>query len=187
MPAGRMQHIPSRLFKLGRYAPSYNRLDKKPMYNKRGRGTYNSKALQRRRSPAVSNSVEPWNSAYVRSPSVVQTEAKDFSSLAALTVTKYICNMCSVEYKHYRTLLTHQIKAHGREKKEGVGRKPKNTNTTQVVVWNKAKFNRTQFFNAKRQFSIDNSVAQKYNSPDATSCQILYTRSSGSKKLIIFV
>ena len=41
------------------------------------------------------------------------------------TVVQYVCNICKGHYKSHSSLLNHQVRNHGRQKKVGVGRKPK--------------------------------------------------------------
>jgi len=64
----------------------------------------------------------------------VTGQASDGFSYGKLTVTNYVCNICNAQYKHHCNLLTHQIKAHGREKKKGTGRPLKNA-ASQLPNW----------------------------------------------------
>jgi len=50
---------------------------------------------------------------------------KNECSFAKFTVTNYVCNICSVQYTKHCSLLNHQVRVHGRERKRGVGRRPK--------------------------------------------------------------
>lgn len=52
----------------------------------------------------------------------VKARCVDGYSYGKQTVTNYICNICSAVYKNHSSLLTHQVKVHGRQKKEGKGR-----------------------------------------------------------------
>lgn len=54
----------------------------------------------------------------------------DAFSFGKTTVTQYICNICKGQYKSHSSLLTHQVRTHGRQKKVGMGRKPKNQSTS---------------------------------------------------------
>ena len=49
----------------------------------------------------------------------------DGYSFGKQVVTNYVCNICGVKYKHHCSLLTHQVRAHGRQKKK-TGRRPRN-------------------------------------------------------------
>lgn len=57
----------------------------------------------------------------------VDSKNIDGFSYGKQTVTQYICNICGVVYKNHSSLLTHQVKTHGRQKKAGVGRRPKHS------------------------------------------------------------
>jgi len=57
-----------------------------------------------------------------RGSSSVRTRTLDGYSYGKQTVTNYICNLCQAVYKNHSSLLTHQVKVHGRQKKEGKGR-----------------------------------------------------------------
>lgn len=52
----------------------------------------------------------------------VRARSVDGYSYGKQTVTNYICNICNAVYKNHSSLLTHQVKVHGRQKKEGMGR-----------------------------------------------------------------
>lgn len=57
-----------------------------------------------------------------RGATSVRTRTLDGYSYGKQTVTNYICNLCQAVYKNHSSLLTHQVKIHGRQKKEGKGR-----------------------------------------------------------------
>ena len=77
-------------------------------------------AMQSRGSPTVPS---PHG---MRGQASVRVRNMDGYSYGKQTVTNYICNMCEAVYKNHSSLLTHQVKVHGRQKKVGVGRRPKN-------------------------------------------------------------
>lgn len=51
-----------------------------------------------------------------------QTSQMMPSSKMMHTVTKYVCNICDATFNHHCTLLTHQVRKHGRQKNARRGR-----------------------------------------------------------------
>src|SRR6218665_197828 len=61
------------------------------------------------------------------SAQLVPSASKTSSSVASYaklthTVTKYVCNLCDATFNHHCTLLTHQVRKHGRKKNARRGR-----------------------------------------------------------------
>ena len=54
----------------------------------------------------------------------------DGYSFGKQTVVQYVCNICKGVYNSHSGLLNHQVRNHGRQKKIGVGRKPKNQSSS---------------------------------------------------------
>jgi len=92
-------------------------------HNSGGRGALSVAVAVRADATPISSISSP-DGAYTASRSTLQTRNIDGFSYGKQTVTNYVCNLCSASYKHHCNLLTHQVRIHGRPKKQ-LGRPPR--------------------------------------------------------------
>lgn len=70
-------------------------------------------------------------------PSAAARQTSSVASHTKLThtVTKYVCNLCDATFNHHCTLLTHQVRKHGRKKNARRGRPAMYLSTTAMPFW----------------------------------------------------